>query len=101
MLGKFEDGSTACFKRTVGRGFAYYAGFLPGLSYYEPAIPVRPVDRSSVDSGMNHFLPTEMDVSARELISAPLQGARMGQLDSVIMLHLSIHRMQFAHRHRH
>ena len=49
VLGTFGDGSPAAFKRPVGRGAAFYAGFLPGLSYYEPAIPVRPVDRSSVD----------------------------------------------------
>ena len=30
-------------RRAVGDGAATYAGFLPGLSYYEGAIPLRPV----------------------------------------------------------
>jgi hypothetical protein len=46
---------------------------LPGLSYYEPAIPLRPCDRSSVDEGFNHFIPTEMDASARDFIASPLR----------------------------
>ena len=79
ILGRFaSDGSVASFKRSIGSrgGAAYYMAFLPGLSYYEPAIPVRPVDRSSVDSGFNHFIPTEMDTRARELIASPLRGVR-------------------------
>ena len=36
----------------------YFAAFLPGVSYFAPAIPLRPVDRSSVDESMAHFIPT-------------------------------------------
>ena len=54
VLAKFADGSPAAIKRTVGKGAAFYAGFMPGLAYYDPAIPKRPVDRASVDSGFNH-----------------------------------------------
>jgi hypothetical protein len=58
----------------VGKGFAYYMGFMPSLSYFDPAIPLRPVDRSSVDEGMDHFIPTEFDTSARDLLTIPLIG---------------------------
>ena len=68
-----SDGSPAAIRRTVGKGSAYYIAFLPGLSYYDPAIPKRPVDRSSVDSGFNHFIPTAMEISARTLIAMPQQ----------------------------
>jgi len=58
----------------VGKGFAYYMGFMPSLSYFDPAIPLRPVDRSSVDEGMDHFIPTEFDTNARDLLTIPLIG---------------------------
>ena len=74
VTAKFADGSPAAHTRHHGKGLAHYAGFLPGLAYYEPAIPLRPCDRSSVDSGFAHFIPTEMDVRARQFIAAPLQG---------------------------
>jgi len=51
-----------------------YAGFLPGLAYFSPAIPTRPVDRSASDAGFNHFVPTEFDVHIRALIASPLAG---------------------------
>jgi hypothetical protein len=31
-----SDKSAAAVKRPVGKGFAFYAAFLPGLSYYDP-----------------------------------------------------------------
>jgi hypothetical protein len=76
VLARFAstDGGQAARIRHHGLGKAYYTAFLPGLSYYEPAIPVRPVDRSSMDSGFTHFIPTLMDASARALIAAPLLG---------------------------
>lgn len=37
VLGTFgSDKTPAAIKRAVGKGFAYYTAFLPGLSYYEP-----------------------------------------------------------------
>ena len=35
-------------------------------------LPLRPVDRASVDEGVNHFLPTDFAEAARELIATPL-----------------------------
>eukprot|EP01052_Picozoa_sp_SAG31_P032187 SAG31_NODE_3504_length_4188_cov_2.084862_2_plen_420_part_00 len=75
VLATFSDGSPAMIqtKTTGGTGSAYYCAFLPGLSYFaDGAIPLRPVDRSSVDEGMNHFLPTKFAEAARELITMPL-----------------------------
>jgi len=45
--------------RDEGKGKAWYCAFLPGLSYFHPALPMRPVDRGSSDDSMAHFLPTE------------------------------------------
>jgi hypothetical protein len=58
---------------TAGSGRTIYCGFLPGLSYYKPAIPMRPVDRGSTDDAMCHFLPTEFDRGAAALIGQATQ----------------------------
>lgn len=50
------------------------AGGCTGLSYFDPAIPLRPVDRASVDEGMDHFIPTAFATAARELLTLPLHG---------------------------
>ena len=73
-MAEFSDGKPALVVKTVGKGRAFYAGFLPGLAYFAPAIPLRPVDRSSVDEGMDHFIPTEFAEAARDLITLPLAG---------------------------
>lgn len=74
VIANFSDGSPALIQSAYGKGHAYYAGFLPGLSYFAPAIPLRPVDRASVDSGMNHFIPTEFAIAAKDLLTLPLSG---------------------------
>ena len=48
-LATFGDGSPALIRTAVGKGAAYFAAFMPGVAYFAPAIPLRPVDRSSVD----------------------------------------------------
>lgn len=75
VIATFGDGSSAATRRTiagVSEGAAYYLGFLPGLSYFETAIPVRPVDRGSTDQNFNHFLPTQFSQVAKALITLPL-----------------------------
>ena len=59
---------------TLSALFATYAAFLPGLAYFRPATPLRPVDRSSSALGFNHFVPSRFAVDAREIIAAPLEG---------------------------
>lgn len=66
VLGRFSDTSPAIARRSVGSGHAMYIGFLPGLSYFKPAIPKRPVSRGPNDDDFNHFLPTEFNVAVRD-----------------------------------
>jgi hypothetical protein len=73
IFAHFDDGSPAAVRSRVGVGQALYFAFLPGLSYFDPAIPLRPVDRGSTDENFNHFLPTEFATLARELLTLPLK----------------------------
>jgi hypothetical protein len=74
VTGTFADGSPAVSGRTVGAGTATYAAFLPGLSYFKPAIPLRPADRATTDDGMAHLIPTQFDPGADALIGSPARG---------------------------
>jgi hypothetical protein len=65
VIGRFQGGEAAVVEKTHGKGKAVLFGFLPGQAYLKSGLPVRPADRSSVDSGFNHFLPTDMDPSLR------------------------------------
>jgi hypothetical protein len=76
VTGVFADGSPAVTVREVGAGMATYAGFLPGLSYFQPAIPMRPADRGTTDDAMAHFIPTRFDPGAYALIGSPAQNVR-------------------------
>lgn len=71
VAGTFSDGSPAVTIRSVGKGRATYCGFLPGLSYFKPAIPLRPVDRGTTDDSMAHFIPTNFERGASSLIASP------------------------------
>lgn len=70
----FKDGSPAVTIKKTGRGAAVYCAFLPGLSYFKPAVPLRPVDRGSTDDAMAHIIPTEFDPAVRRLIGLPADG---------------------------
>jgi hypothetical protein len=74
IAGIFSDGSPAVTIRRIGGGSAMYCGFLPGLSYFKPAIPLRPVDRGSSDDSMAHFIPSAFDPGASQLIGAAAVG---------------------------
>jgi len=76
-MGSFSDGSPAIVSRKAGKGKAIYCAFLPGLSYYKPAIPLRPVDRGATDDAMIHFLPTDFDPLAARLIVLPAAGLKL------------------------
>jgi hypothetical protein len=71
VLATFEDGSRAAVTRPVGKGSTYFCGFLPGLTYFKPAIPPRPVDRGSTDDTMAHFIPTKFDRLSATLVAMP------------------------------
>ncbi len=68
VVGTFKDGSPALTKRKVGKGEAMFCAFLPGLTYFHPAIPKRPMDRGALDSSMTHFLPTKFDPAIAEVM---------------------------------
>ena len=71
--GTFSDGTPAITVRTAGRGRAMYCAFLPGLSYFKPALPRRPVDRGHRADSMAQFLPKAFDAAASRLIGAPAE----------------------------
>ncbi len=68
--GVFSDGSPAVVARKVGRGRVLYCGFLPGLTYFRPAIPPRPLDRGARDDSMGHLVPSQFDGGAGLLIGS-------------------------------
>jgi hypothetical protein len=68
VVGTFRDGSPAVVHKSTGRGQTLCCGFLPGLTYFKPAIPLRPVDRGTTDDSMAHFLPTQFDQGAAQLV---------------------------------
>ena len=80
--GHFSDGQPAVTVRTAGKGQAIYCGFLPGLSYFKPAIPLRPVDRGTTDDSMAHFIPTAFDPGASALMASLAAGLERPVLSS-------------------
>jgi len=65
---RFADGAPAVISHPVENGRILYCAFLPGLSYFKPAIPKRPVDRGGMPDSMAHFLPTQFDARIGKLI---------------------------------
>lgn len=70
VRGVFSDGSPAVVIREALDGKTICCNFLPGLTYFHPAIPMRPVDRGSREDSMAHFTPTAFDSAAAELIGS-------------------------------
>jgi hypothetical protein len=66
---KFEDGAPAASTRAAGAGQAQYWAFLPGLTYFSPSFPRRPMDRGATDQHMTHFLPTSFDPSLEPVLA--------------------------------
>jgi hypothetical protein len=71
ILAVFRNGGPAVTMAVRGAGQAFYCAFLPGLSYFKPALPLRPVDRGSTDDSMAHWIPTAFDAGAGALIGWP------------------------------
>jgi len=70
VTGRFiSDKSPAVTVKKTGGGETTYLAFLPGLSYFKPAIPLRPVDRGTTDDSMDHFIPTEFDSLTTALLA--------------------------------
>jgi len=73
VLGTFKDGSPAVATKPHGAGRTIYCGLLPALSYFQPAMPKRPGDRSSAVDSLAHFIPTQFHAGARQLIGAAVE----------------------------
>ncbi len=69
---KLNDGTPALTERAQGSGKAIYCAFLPGLAYYHPAVPKRPVDRGTVNESFAHFIPTQFHPAASAIIGSAL-----------------------------
>ena len=41
-------------------------------SYFDSAIPRRPISRGTLDTSFNHWVPTEFNVAAKALLSSPV-----------------------------
>ena len=68
VIATFADGSPAAIKNRLGKGETILYGFLPATAYMKSGLPVRPTDRSSVDTGYTHFCPVDMDVNLRRVL---------------------------------
>jgi hypothetical protein len=75
-MGRFSDGRIAITQKDNSEGSAFYCAFLPGLSYFQPAMPLRPVDRGSRNDCLAHFIPTEFDKYAYQLIGSVVEFER-------------------------
>ena len=72
VVAKLADGTPAITERAHGSGKIIYCAFLPGLTYYQPATPKRPVDRGTVNESFAHFIPTQFHPAASALIGSAL-----------------------------
>jgi hypothetical protein len=82
VIATFDDGAPAALSSVVGKGRADYFGWLPGLSYFMPAIPRRPADRAATDAGFNHFVPSAFDAAVLDLVTSALPPGYERQVSS-------------------
>src|SRR6185436_14607285 len=75
-LGRFSDGRPAVTQKDNGEGAAFYCAFLPGLSYFQPALPLRPVDRGSRNDCLAHLIPVDFNTNAYQLIGSVIEFER-------------------------
>ena len=94
VRGTFSDGSPAITVKRTGGGLAFYCAFLPGLSYFKPAMPLRPMDRGATDDAMSHFIPTEFDAGVAALIGGPVAGVERPVLCSEPLVEAKIIRAE-------
>jgi hypothetical protein len=69
-----DERSPAVTQKKVGTGVVLYCAFQPGLSYFRPALPRRPVDRGTTDGSMAHFIPTAFDAQASRVFEVATAG---------------------------
>lgn len=83
VVATFDDTarSAAAVSTAVGTGRTMYFGFLPGLSYFLPAIPKRPADRGGTDASFTHFVPSEFDWSILDLLTSVISPTYSRQVE--------------------
>jgi hypothetical protein len=86
----FSDGSAAVVANKVNKGRTVYCAFLPSLSYFKPAIPLKPLDRGSTDDAMAHFIPTEFDPQVGALIGSAATHLERPVVSSAALVETSI-----------
>ena len=75
---RFAKGEIAgVINRSAGKGAASIIGTFPGSAYVQPAIPKRPYDRGTSDQNFNHFIPTQFDRVAQQLLLTPVRAANV------------------------
>lgn len=75
VLATFEDGSAAEVRVSSKAGNITLFNYHPGLSYFHPATPRRPVDRAPHPDAFTNFVPTEFDggLRARKALAGPVE----------------------------
>ena len=70
VIATFDDAAQtpAAVHAASGKGSSLYYSFLPGLSYFLPALPVRPTDRGGTDDAYTHFIPSNWSQDVLGLI---------------------------------
>ena len=77
VVATYSDGSAAAtIKRYPSGGCAMHIGWHAGLSYFHPAIPLRPADKGNRDTNFNHFVPTAFHEGAKCTQSDPAVALR-------------------------
>jgi hypothetical protein len=66
--------TTGIRQTQVGQGRVLAFTGLPGLAYFQPALPRRPVDRGTLDTSSAHLLPTQFNAGLRTLITEATAG---------------------------
>lgn len=68
VLATYEDGEAACVMNSFGKGKAIIMGFLPGATYFKPAIPLKPFGRGGLDD-LSGFVPVSFKKDIPDLFS--------------------------------
>jgi hypothetical protein len=71
VVATYADSTAAATTRMHGKGIAFWVGWHPGLAYFIDAIPNSPADKGNTDANFNHFVPTQFNNAARELLAMP------------------------------
>lgn len=71
VVATYIDGTASATIQAHGKGSALWLGWHPGLAYFIDAIPNRPADKGNTGANFNHFVPTQFNNAARELLAMP------------------------------